>query len=389
MPTIAILGAGLMGTAIAVAHLKSGFDVVLYDQHVQPLEDAPQRIASELRMQNAGATAIERLSRTDNLDIIASSRCSIVIETIPEKLRAKQALYRLLAALYHDCSSPVLLTNTSTISIAELAVAVPSRENFCGFHFFHPVRERSLVEIIPTSETSPQTLQLVTSHAEQIGKQPIVVGDSPGFLVNRLLNPYLNEALQMLESGTPLTNIEQAATAFGMAMGPFRIMDEIGLDVTFHAGWVLHKAFPERVAASELLMELVHRKKLGRKTGEGFYIYKTKQQWDDNGVINEALLQEMIIKKTNAASEKEIQERLFFGMLLEACRCVDDKVINSLTTADIAVVKGLGFPKERGGLTQWLKNYGIEKANETLKMLEEKYGKSFCPSGCFRESFKL
>ena len=375
-PSVAILGAGLMGTAIAATHLKAGMEVMLYDPFSRPLAEAPQRIAAELELQQTDVSTLTNLKTTANLADLA--RYDILIETIPEKLRAKQKLYRSLVEVTQN-HSPLLFTNTSTIAIADLAVAAPCPERFCGFHFFHPVRERSLVEIISSRETSPQTVQNAQLHAQLIAKQPITVGDGPGFLVNRLLNPYLNEALLMLESGTQLETIERVATDFGMAMGPFRIMDEIGLDVTLHAGWVLHKAFPDRAMASPLLMEMVRHEKLGRKTGCGFYCYDVSVSWQGTGTPNSVFLEKFLLppSECKAATEQEIIDRLFYGMLLEAGRCVDDGIICSLETADLAVVHGLGFPSKYGGLTDWAKKIGIVALREKMFQLEKHYGLRF------------
>ncbi len=243
---------------------------------------------------------------------------------------------------------PLLFTNTSTIAIGELAAAAPDPGRFCGFHFFHPVRERSLVEIIPGRSTNPTTIAVARNHAEKIGKKPIVVGDGPGFLVNRLLHPYLNGSLALLEEGVPLEWIEQVATEFGMLKGPFRIMDEIGLDVTLHGGWVLSRAFPERAVESKILVEMVARGLHGRKTGAGFFLYDSPTNWGDTGAVNREFITTFIKNHRNAARE-EIVDRLFHGMYLEALRCVEDGVVQHLDEASFAAIHGLGFPAEGFG----------------------------------------
>ena len=183
-----------MGTAIAAAHLRCGVPVVLYDSADAALQTAPVRIADELRPQKE---SLSLLTCTGNLEDIF--RCPVIIETIPEKLKAKQKLYQTMVA--GDPSDRFLFSNTSTISITSLAEHLPAewQHRFCGFHFFHPVRQRSLVEIVAGKQTDSATLEAAKEHAKRIDKRFLVVGDAPGFLVNRILNPYLSSALSLLE----------------------------------------------------------------------------------------------------------------------------------------------------------------------------------------------
>jgi 3-hydroxyacyl-CoA dehydrogenase/enoyl-CoA hydratase/3-hydroxybutyryl-CoA epimerase/enoyl-CoA isomerase len=341
----AILGAGMMGTAIAAAHLRCGLPVVLYDSAANALQTAPRRIADELRLQNE--TFIESLlTCTGNLDEVL--RCPVILETIPEKVRAKRVLYQKITAT--RTADAFLFTNTSTISISLLAECLPAdwQQRFCGFHFFHPVRQRSLVEIVAGKHTDSVTITAAKEHAGRIEKRFIIVGDSPGFLVNRILNPYLSSALSLLEQNVDLGRIERAALQFGMKMGPFRIMDEIGLDVVLHAGWVLHKAFPERTPQSPILLRLIDEGKLGRKTGQGFMVYSQQASWEGEGVPDPRFT-----STDKSISEGEIACRLFVPMYEEAVRCYEEGVISDLSTADMASIEALGFPAEKGGIVTW------------------------------------
>jgi 3-hydroxyacyl-CoA dehydrogenase len=219
------------------------------------------------------------------------------------------------------------------------------------------VRRRSLLEIIAGCETAAATMTKAQQHARQIEKQPILVGDGPGFLVNRILNPYLTSALTLLAEGIDLDRIEHLATKFGMKMGPFRMMDEIGLDVVLHAGWILFKAFPDRVPDSPLLLQLVESGWLGRKTGRGFMLYPNSVSWDGAGVPNPELPVIVSGSDLSDISDNEIIQRLFVSMYEEAIRCRDDGIINDLADADFASVNALGFPLEKGGIISWgLKN---------------------------------
>jgi 3-hydroxyacyl-CoA dehydrogenase/enoyl-CoA hydratase/3-hydroxybutyryl-CoA epimerase/enoyl-CoA isomerase len=339
--SVAILGAGLMGTAIAAAHLRCGVPVLLYDSAESALETAPNRIADELHLQDEPFDPT-LLKCSGNINDV--QHCGIFIETITEKLRAKIKLYR---KINHDA---LLFTNTSTISITDLAspLAADSRRRFCGFHFFHPVRQRSLLEIIPGAETDSATVEAAKQHALLIEKHPIIVGDGPGFLVNRILNPYLTSALSLLAEGVDLQRIERIAQDFGMKMGPFRIMDEIGLDVVLHAGWVLFKAFPDRVPQSPLLLQLIEQGRLGRKTGRGFMLYPNSTSWDGNGEPDPLFVSEKTI-----LSDEEIVKQLFLSMYDEAIRCSQDGIISDLADADLASIHALGFPEKTGGVVAW------------------------------------
>ncbi|MGL4593708.1 MAG: 3-hydroxyacyl-CoA dehydrogenase family protein [Thermoguttaceae bacterium] len=362
-PFVTILGAGLMGTAIAAAHLRAGIAVQLFDTNSLSLDVAPNRIGEELRLQLVSFDK-SLLSVTNSLEKTVDS--FIIIETITEKLRAKQKLYSSLIEAFQNkqmdsevgisASAPFLFTNTSTIAISTLATVLPQnwKERFCGFHFFHPVRVRSLLEIIPHKYTNSETLTVAVDLANRIEKHPICVQDGPGFLVNRILNPYLTSALVLLGLGIDLKRIDRVATEFGMKMGPFRIMDEIGLDVVMHAGWVLSQAFPERVEKSTILLELIRMGRLGRKSGHGFMIYPNKTSWDGDGEID-PLWSEFFHAPKNipSFSDDEIVRRLFLPMYEEALRCHDEHVVDQLSDADLASIHALGFPEERGGIVQW------------------------------------
>ncbi len=358
---IVILGAGQMGVAIAATFLAKRFPVALFDSSEQAVATAPARVEAELAMQNAADIAelpsnLVCTSAIDTAILACDSRVSFVIETITEKLRAKAKLYSEIVPRLGD--STVLVSNTSTISIDSLAATLPPdgdmASRFCGFHFFHPVRERSLVEIIRGRATSEATLEHATRLAARIGKTPLVVNDGPGFVVNRLLNAYLSGALQLLVEGATIRQIDFAAEQFGMAMGPFRIMDEIGLDVTMHGGWVLYKAFPDRVEPSAVLLELVRDGPLGRKTARGFYRYESSTMWESPGRDN-AALERLLAEKFRAGRKSPLPsvtgemiiDSTIGEMFREGQRILEDGIVTSAAEIELAVVLGLGFPKNR------------------------------------------
>lgn len=398
-PSVAVLGAGLMGCAIAAVHLKAGIPVLLYDTMSSALTASINRVAAEWDAGNFVPSShfdffadlpqmsfnARRLHLTDRLEDLRD--CRIVLETIPEKIRLKHKLYNGLRDVFRTDS--LLFSNTSTISITDLAPKTPDPSRFCGFHFFHPVRHRPIVEIIAGKTTSPETVEAAKAHALAIRKKPLCVGDGPGFLVNRLLNPYLNEALVLLEEGVQVERIETLATEYGMAAGPLRIMDEIGLDVTLHSGWVLSKAFPDRAVASPLLVDLVAAGHLGRKTGTGFFLHSGPDVSGGKIVVNTDFIERYVKNASDGSriTDAEILDRLFFGMLLEALRCIEDGIAESLGQANFAAVYGLGYPMEREGLDSPVREHGFEATRQRLEELERRLGSRFRPSGLFFRLF--
>jgi 3-hydroxyacyl-CoA dehydrogenase/enoyl-CoA hydratase/3-hydroxybutyryl-CoA epimerase/3-hydroxyacyl-CoA dehydrogenase/enoyl-CoA hydratase/3-hydroxybutyryl-CoA epimerase/enoyl-CoA isomerase len=251
-------------------------------------------------------------------------------------------------------------------------------ERFCGLHFFNPVRKMPLVEVIRGEKTSDETIATAVAYAKQIGKSPVVVRDAPGFLVNRILFPYLNEALQLVIEGASLRQIDKAATSFGMPMGPITLLDVVGLDVAVHAGLVMYEAFPDRTIPSELLTALYKGGRLGQKVGKGFFTYggKQKKGADDPEVtrmIADRLRQE------RSFTPEELRDRLFLPMLLEATRVLEDQLVRDVRDVDLGLIFGIGFPPFRGGLLFWADTVGPSTLLERLKPLV-KLGKRYEPT---------
>jgi 3-hydroxyacyl-CoA dehydrogenase len=359
--SVGILGAGMMGTAIAAAHVAFQLPIVISDVNEAALGNAMAAISAELpttaRLQMQDESKLVRTTA----DATEVARCDLVLESIVETLSTKQQLYSQLQP--HVASHTIVATNTSTIPIARLAAGMADPSRFCGIHFFHPVRERPLVEIVRGPETGDSTIAAAVAHVQRIGRMPIVVCDGPGFLVNRLLFPFLGEALALLREGVAAEAIEDAATTFGMAIGPLRLMDEIGLDTTLQAGWVLAAAFPERIVSSPLLVSLVKAGRLGQKSGAGFYSYGGLARPAATGVID-AAAEKLIarwIEKPNSPSGESIAFRLMAPMLLEAARILEEGKVADARSIDLAVIFGLGFPAEKGGLLWWADTVGAEE----------------------------
>jgi 3-hydroxyacyl-CoA dehydrogenase len=379
---VAILGAGMMGTAIAAATLRGNLAVVLDDADPQALESAPQRIVAELR--GAGVPPSEAENSVRRLVSIADgdaelSACDLVLESIVENLPAKQQLYARVEPRL--AGGAILASNTSTIPIGRLAAKLTDPRRLVGLHFFHPVRARPLVEVVRGAQTCDRTIDGAVGYVRSIGRIPVVVGDGPGFLVNRLLFPYLAEALELLLDGATIGDIELAATEFGMGLGPLRLMDEIGLDTVVLGGRVLWEAFPDRIEPSPLLVSMYKAGRLGRKTGAGFFAYSsgseaTEAGHEDAGTVR--LIADWA-RPPRSPSPDAITRRLLLPMVLEATRILDEGRVASPQTVDTAVVMGLGFPTSRGGLLRWADTLGAGRILSCLQELE-RLGARFRPT---------
>ena len=366
---VGILGAGIMGISIAAAHVEHRVPVVVSDVDRAALAGAAASIAADLpaaiRSQPQLASALVRTTS----DAAEAARCDLVLEAIVETLPAKLRLYSELQR--HVAAHAIVASNTSTIPIQRLAGNVADASRFCGMHFLHPVRHRRLVEIVRGPRTSEETIAAATRHVRRIGRMPIVVRDGPGFLVNRLLFPYLGEALELLREGVSADAIERAAVEFGMAIGPLRLMDEIGLDTTLQAGWVLAAAFPERIVSSPLLVSMVKAGRLGQKAGAGFYAYdKPAHPAADDGPDKN--VDEIIARWIDSPAKPSngpIAHRLILPMLLEATRVLEEGKVGDVRDVDLAVLFGLGFPADKGGLLWWADELGPRRILDMLSPL--------------------
>ncbi|MDP6446133.1 MAG: 3-hydroxyacyl-CoA dehydrogenase family protein, partial [Pirellulaceae bacterium] len=265
----------------------------------------------------------------------------------------------------------ILASNTSTIPITQLARDLEHPDRFCGIHFFNPVRRMKLVEVIRGSETSDDTVASAVAYAKRLGKMPIVVNDGPGFLVNRLLLPYMNEALELLGDGATIKEIERAAKSFGMPMGPLTLYDVVGLDTALYAGGTMLQAFPDRIKASKILPALIKAGRLGQKSGAGFFSYRNPKGRGEPDPAVDDLLNPYLRAPAKDIQPAEIVDRLFMPMLLEATRALEDGIVRDVRDVDLGLVFGIGFPPFKGGLLHWADTIGAGEIAERLKALEE------------------
>ena len=373
----AVIGAGIMGAGIAASHLRAGFAVTLVDVQADTLTASVATILDEAawdrgtkRTDPARAVALSgKLNTATRMAAIAE--CDLVIESVLERADIKR---QVLVDIERTVGpATVIATNTSTNPIAKLAEPLQDPTRFCGIHFFNPVRRMTLVEVIRGPATSDATVATAVAHVKRLGKCPIVVRDSPGFLVNRVLMPYLHESVEMLREGIEPQRIDRVARGFGMPMGPLELYDMIGLDTAFYAGLVLNDAYGDRIEASPLIPALVKSGRLGRKSGGGFYQYSTGGQRaridrPDEGVTKLIKPYALPARET---TDTTIRDRLLLPMLLEALRALDEGIVRDGRDIDLAVIHALGFPAFRGGLLAWGNSLGAAEVVHRLAPLAD------------------
>jgi len=366
---VGVLGAGIMGSGIAGAHIRRGIPVALLDSVPQALEKGVAAITKVMqsridigRMNTEDLVlALGRLSATGSLSAMADR--DVVIEAVIENESTKVDLYRQLEPLLRP--DAILASNTSTISITRMAQSVKRAGQFAGMHFFNPVDRMQLVEVIRGEKTSDQTVVTLVALAKRIGKTPIVVRDCPGFLVNRILFPYINESLALLEEGAEPRAIDKAATDFGMPMGPITLNDLVGLDTSLYAGKVVNTAFADRAKTTRILDELVSAGRLGQKSGAGFYNYAKGSRGVDDPAFSTIL--DRCRAGCRTIGKEEITDRLFLPMLVEASRVLEEGIVREPSDVDMGLLLGIGFPAFHGGLLRWADSLGIDKVLDKLK----------------------
>jgi 3-hydroxyacyl-CoA dehydrogenase/enoyl-CoA hydratase/3-hydroxybutyryl-CoA epimerase/enoyl-CoA isomerase len=378
---VGVLGAGQMGAGIATAHARSGIPTALVDVDNKRLADGMNRAQDVVmsRIKIGRATPMDMAKMLGLLSTSTShqifSDCDVVIEAITEDEAAKTAMYKSLAGALRD--DAILASNTSTISITRMAESAPHPERFIGMHFFYPVDRMELVEVIRGAKTSDETVATVVALAKRIRKTPIVVRDCAGFLVNRVLLPYMNEALLLLQEGASMDAIDKAATRFGMPMGPIELHDFVGLDTAYYAGKVMVAAYSDRAVPTPILEDLVKAGRLGQKSGAGFRKYGGKGKPQADPAFEPIIARHR--KGEKSFSEEELTDRLFLPMLLEATRVLEEGIVREPSDVDMGLILGIGFPPFRGGVLRWCDSEGAGKILERVERYRP-LGKRFEPT---------
>ncbi len=376
----AVLGAGTMGGRIAWLFTRHDIPVVMKDiaweavgRGYAAAYAVYQELARRRRLDDRQINLkMHRLSGA--VDYAALGRPDFVVEAVVENLAVKKRVLAEVEGLLAD--EAVIASNTSSLSIAEMAGALRRPERFVGMHFFNPPNLMPLVEIIPGERSSPQTVRAAGLLALALDKTPIIVRDRPGFLVNRLLLPYLNESVRLLEEGYAFPAVDSRLRSFGLPMGPFRLLDEIGIDVAIEVARVLMAAYGGRMAAASFFGSLEGRRDLlGKKSGRGFYLYSGERQ-----LPNPELLRLSRRKGWGEAEDFDVVHRPILSMVNEAARALEEGVVSSARELDLALVLGIGFPPFRGGLLRYADELGIRRVRDTLARYAQQLGERFAPA---------
>jgi len=395
-----VLGAGVMGGGIAQSLARSGIAVRLKDIDPQALSRG-MRHADELYAEEVRKGRLSRRERDQKAALIQPTleytglrRSDIVIEAVVESLSVKHKVLREVEA--HVGDACLFATNTSSLPIEAIGREMRHPESLVGLHFFNPVHKMPLVEVIRGQRTSQESVATAVALARRIGKTPIVVGDAPGFLVNRVLMTYLGEALVMLEEGARIDEIDSIMRDFGMPMGPLALLDQIGIDVASHVAGVLSEAFRDRAPRSTALQVLKDKGWLGRKSGRGFYIHPDgggESAADGGGSggaakgarrsegpprdVNEAVYALISPRPREAVDPGPTETRLVLPMINEAARCLETGIVARPAHVDLAMILGTGFPPFRGGLLRHADTLGLTAIVQGLEALAGRHGPRF------------
>ncbi len=389
---LGVLGAGTMGGGIAYVAADKGVFVRLKDINTDAIGkgfEAARKIWDS-KIKRRRMTKYELTEKMGHIsggtDFAGFKQLDVVIEAIVENMDIKKkVIAETVTHLKDDC---VFATNTSSLSVTEMAKAHPSPDKFLGMHFFSPVHKMPLVEVIRGPETSDSSTATVYNLAKKMGKIPVVVKDAPGFLVNRLLVPYMMEAAFYLQEGASIQKVDKIfVKKFGMPMGPFELMDSVGLDVCVKVSKIFKESLGDRIELPEVLLKLEKSDRLGQKNGKGFYKYNEKGRKTE---VDESIYSDLgLSAPTDPLSEEEIVGRAMYNMINEAALVLlEEQVVGSASDLDLAMIMGTGFPPFRGGLLRWADSEGTEKIVDDLEVYATKYGARFKPSTPLRNMAK-
>lgn len=379
---VGVLGAGIMGGGIAQLAADKGYPTRMRDIKPEPLAGgyaAAARIWKEKlkkrRMTRAEFSAKMSLL-SGSLEYRGFETCDITIEAVLEKLAVKQSVLK----EWEKVAAPdaIFASNTSTLPITQIASAAVHPERVVGMHFFNPVHKMPLVEVIYGEKTDPAVTATIFDLAKKMGKTPVVVKDAPGFLVNRILAPYIGEAVRLLLEGQSMESIDRALRAFGMPVGPIELLDDVGIDVAAKGAETLSAAWPVRMPSDPAFSKMVATGRLGRKTKKGFYLYEgEKRSGADPAAYADLALP---LPSGAGASPAALQERLLLPMINEAAFCLEESIVENAGKLDLAMIFGTGFPPFRGGLLTYADTLGARQVVDTLEKMAATLGPRFTPS---------
>ncbi len=378
---LGVVGAGFMGAGIAgTAASQAGVEVRLKDADL-PRVGKGLKTATDILTGQLTRKRITRFEYERKSALLSGSgawrgfeRADVVIEAVFEDLGVKRKVMAEIEAAVRP--EAVVASNTSTIPIASIAEGARHAERMLGMHFFSPVERMPLLEVIPTDATTPHAIATAVQFGRRMGKTVIVVKDRPGFWVNRILSPYMNEAGLLLAEGTPIEVIDRSMTGFGFPVGPISLLDEVGIDVGSKASGVMHAAFGDRMTPSPGVLRMVEAGRLGRKAGKGFYLYHDGHKTDPDPEAYKLLG----VTPLASVDTARLEQRLIYIMLNEAALAMAEGVVRSARDGDIGAIFGIGYPAFRGGPLRYIDSLGASQVVKTLEALAAFHGPRFAPA---------
>ena len=388
----AVLGAGIMGGGIAYQSAVKGTPILMKDIREEGIQMGLNEASKLLgnRVEKGRLTAAKMAEALNAIRPTMSygdfKNVDIVVEAVVENPKVKQIV---LAEVEDQVKEDaVLASNTSTISINLLAKALKRPENFVGMHFFNPVHMMPLVEVIRGEKSSETAIATTVAYAKKMGKNPIVVNDCPGFLVNRVLFPYFGGFAKLVSAGVDFVRIDKIMEKFGWPMGPAYLMDVVGIDTAHHARDVMAEGFPDRMKEERktAVDALYEANRLGQKNGKGFYVYETDKRGKPKKVVD-ASVQEVlapIVYEQREVTDEDIINFMMIPLCLETVRCLEDGIVETAAEADMGLIYGIGFPPFRGGALRYIDSIGVAE----FVALADKYadlGALYTPTAKLRE----
>ncbi len=365
----AVLGAGIMGGGVAYQSASKGTPILMKDINEPALQlgldEATKLLAGQLKRGRIDTQQMaQTLTRiTPTLSYGDFGRADLVVEAVVENVKVKKAVLAEAEQALKD--GAILTSNTSTISITELATALKKPENFCGMHFFNPVHRMPLVEVIRGEKTGDAAIARTVAYAQAMGKTPIVVNDCPGFLVNRVLFPYFGGFSSLVSDGADFQQIDRVMEKFGWPMGPAYLLDVVGIDTAHHADAVMAEGFPDRMShqGENAIDRMFVLERFGQKNSKGFYRYEfdKKGKLQKLGDDSVADLLKDVTGEIKQFGDEEIIERMMIPLCIETVRCIEENIVATPAEADMALIYGIGFPPFRGGALHYLDQMGLEQ----------------------------
>src|SRR5688572_920128 len=379
--SVGVLGAGVMGGGIAQLVVdKTDADVRMRDIALKAIAGG-MKAASKIWRRKVDRRRMTRgemqrkLARiTGTMDWSGFPRADVIIEAVVESLPIKRQVLAEFEALAKP--GAIFASNTSTIPITKIAAEAKQPENVVGMHFFNPVDRMPLVEVIRGEKTSDVAMVTTAALARKLGKTVVYCNDGPGFVVNRILGPYMNESGFLLEEGNSIESLDKAMIDFGMPMGPMALLDEVGIDVAAKVAGILTEAFGARMEKSSVVEKLYAEGRHGKKNGKGLYLYDSGRRKGPDATVYKTLG----IRKPHPADEKAVVEWMLLAMINEASLILDEKIVASAGELDLAMIMGTGFPPFRGGLLRYADSLGLPYVVSRLDELSSRVGPRFRPN---------